>query len=661
MTTAGTNSRTPITARAWFACVLLAAATCAVYFNALGAPFIFDDLPRIANNENIRALWPPDGWLGDTRRPVVSLTLALNYALTANDVLSYHVVNILIHLASACCLLALIRTLGKSAALPVFLRENRQSIALGAALLWTVHPLNTQAVTYTIQRAESIMALFYLLVLLATARTALAENRRSCAFWIALAIIASSLGMASKGVMVTAPIAALLLDRTLFAGGFIRALRARWVLYAGLVLSWGVLLWLGVVGQTFSPETTSGTQRTVGFGFEAATPVSYLFTQAQVIPHYLRLAAWPSGLTFDYRWPFVTDFARAVVPGTLVLALLLASGYGFFKRAWWGLCGLLFFLILAPTSSLIPVLDAAVEHRMYLPLACITIIVSAGLHVAIARVSNRRAVIALAAIALISGALGLATIDRNRDYASSLAMWRDVVAKRPQNVRAWVGAGRALQADGNADDALASYERALVEGPGFLPALTNISDLLVERGNPKRAIELLSPLFAAGTLDAETLTNLGRAHHAAGDPASAARALSAAVELRPTLANAWYELAVVRRTLGDTARSTAGFETVIELAEAGEPSAVPAIHAAALTNLGVTRFGEGKADIAMELLARATRVDPANTSAWFNLAVASYESGDSVGALELLEHVEKLSPDHSGAARLQEIIRRASR
>jgi len=341
--------RTPSLTRLTLSMCALVAITVILYTNSLHAPFIFDDLPRIVDNESIRALWPIDGWLHDSRRPVVSLTLALNHALDGTNPAGYHVFNIAIHAMNAVLFFMLLRTAGKAERLPAWLRDRRETLALAAALLWAAHPLQTQAVTYTIQRGESLMALWYTLVLLATANTSLTENKRTRTIWIITAIAASALGMGTKGVMVTAPIAALLLDRTLFAGTFLGAIKRQWALYAGLALSWSVLAALGIVQQTFTPESVTGTARTVGFGFESATPMTYLLTQAQVIPHYLRLAVWPTNLCFDYRWPFVTDTGNAILPGLFTLILVGVSAWGLIKARWWGVACTIFFLILAPT------------------------------------------------------------------------------------------------------------------------------------------------------------------------------------------------------------------------------------------------------------------------------------------------------------------------
>jgi hypothetical protein len=233
-------------------------------------------------------------------------------------------------------------------------------IALAAALIWTIHPLQTESVTYIVQRAESIMGLFYLLTLYCVIRGA--GSARPMA-WYVLAVLACLLGMASKEVMATAPLVVLLYDRTFLSGTFQGALRRRWPLYVALTCTWGLLAYL-VAGSTDRGGSA-------GFGL-SVTVWQYALTQLGVITHYLGLAFWPAGLVFDYGWPIASSVGQ-ILPGAIVISLLLAGTiWALIRYPAAGFLGACFFLILAPTSSFVPVTDAAFEHRMYLPLAAVT-------------------------------------------------------------------------------------------------------------------------------------------------------------------------------------------------------------------------------------------------------------------------------------------------
>ncbi|HEY8995225.1 MAG TPA: hypothetical protein VIM71_11225, partial [Lacunisphaera sp.] len=233
-----------------------------VYANSFTGPFVFDDLPAIADNPSIRRLRPLgavlapdlDGGVTVSGRPLVNFSLAVNYALGGKGVASYHATNLLIHMLAGLVLLGVVRrTLRRSSS--VVLRENAGSVGGFTALLWLLHPLQTESVTYIVQRAEALMGLCYLLSLYGFIRATEATRPGR---WFALSVMACLLGMACKEVMVSAPLMILLYDRTFVAGTFRAAWQHRWRYYLALAATWLVLAWL-VAG-------TTGRGGTAGFG-----------------------------------------------------------------------------------------------------------------------------------------------------------------------------------------------------------------------------------------------------------------------------------------------------------------------------------------------------------------------------------------------------------
>ena len=229
-----------------FAGGLLACVALVAYQNSFSVPLIFDDLPAIRDNPTIRqlgsALSPPHGsGLPVDGRPVVNLTLAINYAFGGLEVRGYHLVNLAIHLAAALVLFGIVRRTLRQPAWRQRYQDAALPLAFMSAALWAVHPLQTEAVTYVVQRAESLMGLLYLLTLYGFIRSADPGASRG---WPILAIASCGLGMASKEVMVSAPLMVLLYDRTFVAGSFREAWRQRRGLYAGLAASWLLLGWL---------------------------------------------------------------------------------------------------------------------------------------------------------------------------------------------------------------------------------------------------------------------------------------------------------------------------------------------------------------------------------------------------------------------------------
>ncbi len=437
--------------------LLLVLAGAAAYLNTFRVPFLFDDLKWIVSNPTLRKPWPPGDvlWprqpgLNVAGRPVVSLSLALNYAAGGLDPRGYHAVNLLIHLAAGLLLFGIVRrTLNEPPEAPW--------MALAAAGIWLLHPLQTESVTYVIQRTESLMGLLYLLTLYAALRD-----------WKVLAVLACALGMATKEVMVTAPLAVLLWDRAYRAGSFREAWARRRGLYLGLGATWGVLAACLAGGTT--------TQQ-AGFGFQEIGPLDYARTQCGVILHYLRLAAWPNPLVFDYfGWPVARDLKDWLPQGLALLALLVPTLWALRRNHALGFPAFFFFLALAPTSSVMPIRDLVFEHRLYLPLAGLAVLAVLG-----AKALARRAGVGGPALGLVllaaAAGLGAATFLRNRDYRNALAIWYDTLHKRPLNPRARCIAGSLLlRAD--PDLSIAFSREAIRLKPDYALAYNNLGNAL---------------------------------------------------------------------------------------------------------------------------------------------------------------------------------------
>jgi hypothetical protein len=372
----------------WWPVPAVVASTLLAYANTWSVPFVYDDLLAIAENPSIRRLWPPGGVLlpnlagGVTTsgRPVLNLSFALNYALSGSAVWSYHLVNALVHAATALALFGLLRrTLRRVAPLASAggAPARTTTLAGAAALLWALHPLQTQAVTYTVQRAESLMGFFLVFTLYAFARSLGPPSERRAPGpapardasppdsrrWRVAAVAACALGMATKEVMVVAPLLVLLYDRTFGAGTFRAAWRCRGGWHAALAATWLVLAALllatgGNRGGTIGPGT--------------GVPLwAYPLTQFEAIARYLGLSLWPQPLVFEYGTRWVRDAGDVLPFAAVVLPLLGLTGLALRRRPAAGFAGAWFFLLLAPTSLAPGTIQMIVEHRMYLPLAAI--------------------------------------------------------------------------------------------------------------------------------------------------------------------------------------------------------------------------------------------------------------------------------------------------
>jgi len=443
---------------------LLVAATLAAYSNSLSATFVFDDRPHIFANDRISSVFPLSHTLSG-RRPMVDLTLALNYAVGRQDPIGYHAVNLVIHLLAGFTLFGLLRQLLRarepSSQQPAGFVDRLAGVI---TLLWLLHPLQTQSVTYVIQRGESMMGLFYLVTLYCAVR-GMRDPRRPH-LWYAASAVACALGMATKAVMITAPAVVFLYDWVVETRSLRRTSRRRWGLYLALSASWIILVLCGVARGVLS--TAPHPRVNVGFGVDNVTPIAYLLTQPGVIVYYLRLVFWPDPLCIDYDWPLVSSASTAVIPGGIVLVLLSLAIWAAWRHPRVGFAGLCFFGILLPTSSFVPIRDPLFEHRMYLPLAAVLSLVVVGGAALRQRILGRHGasaarvqVATTVIVVLIAAALGAKTFARNSDYESEVRLWQAATEVRPNCARAHYGLAVALGRANQHEESLQSFRKVL--------------------------------------------------------------------------------------------------------------------------------------------------------------------------------------------------------
>jgi Flp pilus assembly protein TadD len=625
----------------WLRMLLLIAAGAAAYSNSFGNAFLFDDVPQIVGNPSIRVLMPltsvafPPPGSPVTGRPVVNLTLAVNYALGGLQVEGYHVMNLTLHLVAALLLFALLRRTFTSPRLKPHVGAEAADLALAAALLWTVHPLQTQSVTYVIQRAEILVGVCTLLVLYSVARAA---SSRRPAWWHAGAILACACGMGSKPVMVTAPLIALAYDRIFFSTSLAEVWRRRGPLYLGLAATW---IWLAVLAA-LGPRI----ERPVsGYGIAGLSAFDYLLSQPGVILHYLRLAAWPAPLVFDYGWP-VAKAWRSIAPAALGISVLLAAiGWALRRAPALAFAGLWFFGLLAPTSSIFPLGDLAVEHRMYLPLGAVVTLAVVAAHrtlAALVRFAVVRMAIAGSLVMALAG-LGIGmTLTRNLDYRSTFGMWKDIVEKRPLFSRAHNNFGFELARKRRFQQAMLHYREAIRLKPDLAEAHNNLGVALGDLGREAEAVSCYREAIRLKPEYAEAHSNLGVAltHQDRGE--EAIDAFQRAIELKPDMPELYSNLGVVLMNRNEMEAAIAQYEIARRL----KPD-----HADTLVNLGVALTRQGRLEEAAARLAEAVRLNPASETALNNYGVTLLRLGRRREAIAYYQQALRLRPDYLTARR----------
>jgi tetratricopeptide (TPR) repeat protein len=672
---------------------MVLAAVGLAYWPGLHAPFVFDDIPAILENPSIRQWWPISGVLSPPHeegstvggRPVVNLSLALNWSVSGSAPWSYHALNVLIHLLAAATSFGLVRrTLrrwpGRHA------RLQPDAVAGIIATLWLLHPLQTESVTYVVQRAESLAGLFCLLTLYGFIRAQ--DGGRTGRFWRLACVTSCFAGMATKESMVVAPLLVLLYDRAFVAGSFRAAWREHAQLYLMLASSWLLLAWL-VAG-------TEGRGGTAGFGTEIG-PWAYLLTQTRAITTYLRLAFWPHPLVFDYGMVSASGLGDVAWEAVSVTSLLVAALWALIRRPAWGFWAVWFFLALAPSSSFVPVASQTIaEHRMYVPLLpLLTLLV-----VAVGPRAGRWGV-ALACVAIGASAIG--TYSRNQIYRTEISLWTDTAQHQPTNARAlnnlaaawlaqhqpdkaetaareavrlspayadawnnlglalanqgrtaeawtcyerslaaapnrpevWNNAGIALAATGRFDEAIASYQRALSFRPGYAEAENNLGNALAKAGRERDALSHYETALRLQPDYFEARVNLGRSLAALGDTERAIRELQAALQLRDD-AHGHVALGHALLLAGRTEAAASAYQQALRLAPTESEAAY---------NLGNLQLAAGRLDAAIASYRASLEGSSAQPGAHHNLALALTRAGRPAEALTHFEATLRLLPD----------------
>ncbi len=457
--------------------VVMAGAALVAYANSFHVPFVFDDLASIPGNATIRSLgqawWPPKGQgaLTVAGRPLLNFTLGVNYALSGLEVESYHALNLAIHFLAGLTLFGLVRrTLGRP---PLAARFGDQAplLAWVIAVLWMLHPLQTEAVTYIVQRAESLMGLFFLLTMYGFVRSV--ESPRPL-LWQSVSVLACLLGAATKEITIMVPIIVMLYDRTFVSGSFRDAWRRHRWRHLSLLATW-VPLFVFVA-------STGGNRSGIFHLSDGAMWVGHGLTQFEAVTRYLGLTFWPHPQVFEYGEMTAPPLLGATLPWALpVLVLALATLVALWRWPVAGFLGAWFFGILAPTCLLPATLQIIVEHRMYLPLAAIISLVVTGAYL----LAGRRIIVAFLVLAVGEGWL---TVRRNEIYRDELSLWGDTVAKRPENDHARINFGLALAKAERPAEAAVQFAEAVRLRPDSLLAHNNLGNVLMIAGRFDEAI-----------------------------------------------------------------------------------------------------------------------------------------------------------------------------
>ncbi|MBN2374616.1 tetratricopeptide repeat protein [bacterium] len=671
----------------------------AIYGNALTTPFVFDDAGNIVANMRLRDMGnflKPD--IFSTPRAIVELTFAINYRLGGLKVPGYHIVNIIIHLingilAYLLALMLFMKTL-KDMALPKI-----RAMALFAALIFVAHPLQTQAVTYIVQRFTSMAAMFYLLSILCylkgrlfSVSNGLSDVKKSgmtpFLFYLA-ASISGIFAILSKQNAASLPFMIILIEY-IFIDRSWKGWKRKIPCFLVILLFWAlfILYMTGALGgiqgiliknEGMAVDFSSlpdgrifGEISRVMREKEGLGRWNYLVTQFNVLVIYMRLLILPAGQSADYMYPFKKGFFDGLTPLVfLILMSILLLGLRQIKRhpvislsIFW------FFLALSVESSFIPISDALVEHRLYLPMFGFAVIASYLLFYIFSKTRCMTAILA----SLIILSLCTATFLRNRVWAERTSLWADVLSKNPENYRAWNNLGNelanqgehekaiemfknaaGLRSDfpvtwsnwGNAlvkmgfiDEALEKHKKALECDPYYIDGLYNYGVALIIKGKPEDAVRILKKTVAAKPGHADAWYNLGIAAEMTGRHNDAVEMFKKAGAINGSLAEVWYNWGGILERQGKLEEAIAKYAKAVNI----RPD-----YAEAWNNWGASLSKLGRFDEAIEKYKMAANVKPEHASAWYNWGVALGNMGRLHEAVQKFAISVSLRPEHAEA------------
>jgi protein O-mannosyl-transferase len=517
--------------------LLLLLAALIAYHNSFTTPFVFDDLRLIVGNARIHTLWPIWEPLGASSRPLVQWSLAINFAISGEKVWSFHLFNLLVHWAAACTLFGVVRRVLRATRSPA-VTAKADILAFIIALVWMVHPLQTESVTYLIQRSESLAGLFCLLTLYCFLRS---FESPIAGAWRIISLLTCLAGLCSKPVAAVAPLLVLLYDTTFVAGSLSRAIRLRWKYYASF------LVCLASVPVILAGEPADWST-SAGFGLAAMPPLRYAVTQPGVILHYLRLAFWPEGLCLDYGWLPADPTVGTILATTFILGLLGLCCRACQHKSATGFAGTCFFLLLAPSSSFIPVADVIFEHRMYLPLAAVVGLAVVGSFIATRKLAEGigtwgdiKTISSIAAGATIVVLVAL-TVLRNGEYSSEITLWKRTVEVSPSSARAHYDLGTVLLRSQQLEEAAAQFQRATEIRPPYPEAYYNLGNVRLAQNQPESAAASFRRTLLLTPNDWQAHNNLGVSLLRSGQVAAAVAEFKETLQLNPQCLSAQVNL-----------------------------------------------------------------------------------------------------------------------
>ena len=588
--------------------VLMAVVTFLIYGKTLTGDYIFDDLPNIKNNHHLRIRQITAGNLLDAalkgpakRRPVAKLSFALNHYLHGYNVVGFHVVNILVHMINGILLYLLVVLTWRTPAMRSY-RNRYGWIPFFTAFIWLVHPIQTQGVSYIVQRMTSLATMFYMLSFLFYIQARFETGNKKKAAWFIAMTVSGILALGTKEISATLPFFIFLYEWYFFQDLSLTWIKKHIPLIATVFIMLAIIALIYLGGHPIENITSLYAKRS----FDMTQRV---LSQFRIVLLYISLLFWPHpgrlNLAYDFQpSQSLLDPATTLLGAMAIIAFLVTAALTAKRHRLISFCILWYFGNLIIESSVIA-LELVFEHRNYLPSMLFIFLI---VFLCCRYVKPKWPASLLLSLTVVVCALW--TFERNEVWRSPILMWKDCIHKSPRSPRPYNNLGAALMHRGYFQLAAKQYHRAIELDPEYARAHTNLGYVLAKQGHYEEAIEHLTFSLEIAPNQYETYNNLGIALTLQGHYQEAAGYFLTAIAIRPDYSHAHNNLGEALRNQGRLQEAIEHFKTAIEL----NPVFTPAYN-----NLGLAKADQGHLDEAVAYFKKVLEIDPNHEAARQNL------------------------------------------
>jgi protein O-mannosyl-transferase len=615
-----------------------------LYSQILHSPFLFDDIQNIKENQYIRisnlspAALINAGFKGSiSTRPVAQISFALDYFFHGYQPAGYHVVNIIIHLLTGFFLFLLLRvtlqiTKTKSLSPLVSDFDNVSILALAAVFVWLVHPLQTQSVTYIVQRMNSMAAMFYVLSMLCYVKGRLTQEKANRWMLFGSCIISGVLAVGSKEIAATLPFFILLYEWYFFSN-----LNTTWLRRNLLVIS-GAVIFIVVLGLIYFGASPLNTLK-IGYMTRDFTLTQRILSELRIVLMYLGLIffPYPGRLNLDYDFPLSYSLIH---PPTTLLSLLIIVGLIIFsiyiakRDRIVSFTILWFFGNLFIESSVIP-LELVYEHRTYMP-SMFVILLTIILLNKYLKLQWARVLLLCLVVSLFS----IWTYQRNHVWENEFTLWQDCLKKSPNKARTHSNYAMALILKGKVDEAIVHFRRAVELKPNIPIVHTNLGQAYMQKGMIDEAIVQMKEAIKANPFFIDSYQNLAQAMEKSGQPEDALKYYTDALKIEPGNVEV---LNGVGKTLAGQKRYDEAMSYFTSSLKYNPD------YAETYNDMGNVLLMQGKIEDAKKQYFAAIQKNSDYQEAYYNLGTTFMKQGRVSDGIVYLEKAVSLSPDYEKA------------